>query len=437
MTTPTIARAADKWQRFFSALCEQDRQVLDRAAAGQKLKVVCHELDVNYDAVQKRFKRWQQELDFHSLNNLLHVWRTVRSKQRLVDLAEPTLLRYASEIANEAARRLNNAAYDMTISDAQRQRQPAAEMFARSTHPRHGDGPLLTQCVLSPALWHTLLCVGQEQGEAALQRAHIVAQHRLFLHALMPNEPVDADDQSVTHLLRWMRDIDRASSMMSTGRGTPVALPLLVAIRRMHVLRHHALSGAEIALRDSTRAQESAIWQRVADAMGAVAFSAHDDMAFLHQMWRDVKIKPAARDAQSGGSDIDGGAPEPEFAAVATCHVLGPLTGLALALMATQIQHPDLAACSAEALQTLVHVRLQHAQALGIHPVRLLAHFSMREAGVAVESKFFALQSGELLIHDEASVRSLALAGGLARKALGGSLGQAWGDAFDMSDNLL
>jgi hypothetical protein len=92
-----------------------------------------------------------------------------------------------------------------------------------------------------------------------------------------------------------------------------------------------------------------------------------------------------------------------------------------MALMSKQIQNPYLAACNAGTLQTVVHVRLQHAQTLCIHPARLLAHFSIRETGVAVGSKLFARRSGELLIYGEESVTSLALGGGMMRKEVGGS----------------
>jgi hypothetical protein len=99
----------------------------------------------------------------------------------------------------------------------------------------------------------------------------------------------------------------------------------MVTIRRMDVRRRHAPSGAELALRDSAHTQKKANWQRAASAMATVALSAHDDMAlvFLHQIWRDVNIGPAARDAQSGRSDAGGGMPEPEVCAVVTGHVWG------------------------------------------------------------------------------------------------------------------
>ena len=270
---------------FFSSLSAQDVQVLDRAAAGHKLKVVCHEMQVSYDTVQKRFKRWQQELNLRSLPMLLHVWRTVRARQTVIDDSDPTLLRYAAEVAEEAAMRLAVPLPDVVIPEAQRKRQPPAEVFAKRARTRRSDMVQLTQCVLCPALWHTLLSIGQELGEHALQRAHVLAQHRLFLHVLTPEVALPSGDIAITALLDWLQDVDRATSMMSTGRGTPVALPLVVAARRMNLLDGYALCGAEAALRDSTRAQANAIWERSAGAMSTTACSSLDDVALLRALW--------------------------------------------------------------------------------------------------------------------------------------------------------
>jgi hypothetical protein len=382
-TSLTVMRITDRWERFASSLSVQDVEVLDRAAAGYKLKVVCHEMQVSYDTVQKRFKRWQQELNLRSLPMLLHVWRTVRARQTVIDDSDPTLLRYAAEVAEEAAMRLAVPLPDVVVPEAQRKRQPPAEVFAKRARTRRSDMVQLTQCVLCPALWHTLLSIGQELGEHALQRAHVLAQHRLFLHLLTPQIAIPPDESAITELLAWLHDVDRATSMMSSGRGTPVALPLLVAARRTHVLDGYAMSGAELALRNATRSQANAIWERVAAAMSTTACTSLDDIALLHAVWR-AELSPDEWMSQAAGAT----------------RILGPMTGLAVALFTAMPVTGDASRASAHLLRSIVRARLRHAEILGVHPARLLAHFSMQASGVASSPESFLLHPGELLLSD-------------------------------------
>ena len=46
--TEAIAKATERWQRFYASLNEVDKIVLDKAALGQKLKVVCFDHNVPY-----------------------------------------------------------------------------------------------------------------------------------------------------------------------------------------------------------------------------------------------------------------------------------------------------------------------------------------------------------------------------------------------------
>ena len=83
------------------------------------------------------------------------------------------------------------------------------------------------------------------------------------------------------------------------------------------------------------------------------------------------------------------------------------MSGLTMALMATQIKQPTLALAAAERLNTMVRARLRHAEILGVHPVRLLAYFSMMDAGIVGDPKSFELRRGELLLDEDATEYSL------------------------------
>lgn len=403
-----MLRATNHWDHFFSSLTREDITVLDRAAAGHKMKAVCRDLDVNYDTLQKRFRRWQDDLKLTSLNSLLIVWWTVRAKERPVDADHPAILRLATEVATETARRLKQPALDVEIPAAQRVRQLPAEIFAKSVQRRRGTPVTLTQCVLSPALWHALLSIAQELGALALRRAHICAQHRLFLATIAPDQPIAAGDQPINKLLAWLKDTDRATSMMSTGRGTPVALPLVVAARRAGALDAFGFSGAECALAHAALSAADDIWQQVAAASATSACAALDDMAVLHDFWRressaDSRAKlDDHSDSVPTHTSVDGIA-EPTTPTT----VLGPMSGLTMALMATQIKQPTLALAAAERLNTMVRARLRHAEILGVHPVRLLAYFSMMDAGIVGDPKSFELRRGELLLDEDATEYSL------------------------------
>ena len=141
MNTPSIQRATNRWQSFFSTLSQADITVLDRAATGHKLKVVRFEQDISYDTLQKRFKRWQFALVLSSLATLLHVWRVVRVRQIETDVDEPTLMRYAQDVSTESAQRVP----EIDMPSELRHRHPAAMAVASAAERRQAMAGTLAQ----------------------------------------------------------------------------------------------------------------------------------------------------------------------------------------------------------------------------------------------------------------------------------------------------
>ena len=56
LTDEQLQRAAARWGKFFSSLDQEDCDVLDRYAIGEKLKSICFELNVQYDTYTATLK---------------------------------------------------------------------------------------------------------------------------------------------------------------------------------------------------------------------------------------------------------------------------------------------------------------------------------------------------------------------------------------------
>ena len=149
-----IASATERWQRFYASLSEVDKIVLDKAALGQKLKAVCFALDVSYDTLQKRFKRWQDDLRLPSLNVLLHVWQVVRTQrpERATEVADdvPTLMRYAPEVALEAAMQQRPRYRDVRLPDSLSVRAPGLIGLRVDSLRQQDLAEQMGECVMSP-----------------------------------------------------------------------------------------------------------------------------------------------------------------------------------------------------------------------------------------------------------------------------------------------
>ena len=386
MNTDSLLRATDRWQSFVETLTASDITVLDRGAAGHKLKVVCHEQDVSYDATHKRFKRWQQTLNLPSLVALLYVWRATREQSAQPDLDEPTLMRHASGLAKEMSRRLSRPAQRLEVSAERRRRHPQHHLVIDSRARRESHRLALAQSVLSPALWHALLGVGQDMGHLGMRRVHIPAQHCLFVNTVAGSVLLPKQSRAVLALLDWARDIDTTGFMARIGRAAPFALPMILTARHAGVLEHVPISGAEIALSHCTIPQASFAWQQLAGDCASAAYDSMQDIEFLQALWR--------RDSRASELRAMVNALPPAL-------VLGPCAGLALSVLAADATMPLTALAAAEKLRSAVDARLRHAEILGIHPLRLLAHFSMQDAGVEGDLNLVLLATGELLLDEE------------------------------------
>lgn len=382
-----IERATQKWQEFYSALGDVDKIVLDKAAAGHKLKVVCYEHDVPYDTLQKRFKRWQDQLGLPSLQVLLYVWRIVRTtaakgEVNLPEDSVPTLMRFAPEIALEVAMREHAGYHEISLPAALRAQAIRPSSTAAEIDRRAHAAERMTECVMSPALWLALLSVGQEVGGAGLQRAVVPAQHQLFLQMLGTADPADLPDTSVASLFAAL-DRDEYSSSGQWGAGAPVALPLVLTARAMGLLARFTRCDTEAMLRAQPPMQQRIFWESRVERIKYAAYDTRNDVALWQRFCAIVHDPAAAADLLRGVTlDI----------------VLGPLTGLAVAIVARAPRFAAQRETFARMYSVVVRARLRHAQHFGIHPVRLLGYFAMEDAGIPTHSTHARLGPDESIV---------------------------------------
>jgi hypothetical protein len=92
-------RAKERWLRFERKLDHADRQLLDRLAVGDELKVAAHAAGLNYDCARKRVVRHAAALNLRSTEMLYSVWRKVHRFSETRGAEMPTVLRVADRLA--------------------------------------------------------------------------------------------------------------------------------------------------------------------------------------------------------------------------------------------------------------------------------------------------------------------------------------------------
>lgn len=381
-----IARATKRWLRFYASLSEIDKIVLDKAALGQKLKVVCFDHNVPYDTLQKRFKRWQEDLRLPSLNVLLYVWQVVRAQhpEDTSALADevPTLMRYAPDVALEAAMQRRPGYKEVRLPESLSARAPGLDGFRSDSLRQRDIAEQMGECVMSPALWLALLTIGQQVGAMGLQRAVVPFQHQLFLQML---GAADSADVSSIAQLQFFEAIenDEASGSGQWGAGAPLALPIAITARAMGLLAGVAPGAAESELRRSSPLQQRAFWELRAARIDYVAYVTRNDIALWQRFCASIRDDSIVTQA---------------LHAVTLDIVLAPLTGMAVALVARSARFANIHGRFAAMYQVIVRARLRHAQQLGIHPRRLLAYFALEAAGIPAHPSMIQLSASEGIV---------------------------------------
>lgn len=389
--------AADQWQNFFNALHDVDKIVLDKTAAGYKLKVVCYDHAVAYDTLQKRFKRWQDELGLPGLTALLHVWRTIRSKQISAFKDEPPLMRHAPEVALEAVLRQQPGYNEVALPDVLRNGTITRDTVADESRRVNDANAQLAQCMMSPAVWFATLSIGQDIGIPALQRSDVPLQHHVFLamlDAVQINTTQNTDD--IEHITQWLQhiDADRFAGMGRYGSGGQQGLPLAITARKLGLfsdaseIAFVALCQSEIEVRQMAAAQLRSHWQSYAERLKHAAFSTHNDLAFWQRfcvyMGDAEKLRALVR-------------------TITLDLILAPLTGMIVAMLATGKRFAVMHTEMYPVFQVFLLARRRHAQSLGIHPSRVLAYFAMEQSAVAAYHSMVLLAPAEVLTVDAAS----------------------------------
>ena len=381
--TEAIAKATERWQRFYASLNEVDKIVLDKAALGQKLKVVCFDHNVPYDTLQKRFKRWQEDLRLPSLNVLLYVWQVVRAQhpERAAEVADdvPTLVRYAPDVALEAAMQRRPGYKEVRLPASLSVRAPGLGGLRSDSLRQQDLAEQMGECVMSPALWLALLTIGQQVGAMGLQRAVVPFQHQLFLQMLGAADSADVSSVAQTQFFEALES-DEITGAGQWGAGAPLALPIAITARAMGLFAGVAPCAAESNLRRSPPLQQRAFWESRAARIDYAAYVTRNDIA----LWQ--RFCAGSRDDNIVTTTLH---------AVTLDIVLAPLTGMAVALVALSARFANIRDQFAAMYQVVVRARLRHAQQLGIHPRRLLAYFALEAAGIPAHSSMMQLTAGE------------------------------------------
>lgn len=381
-----IARATKRWLRFYAALSEVDKIVLDKAALGQKLKVVCFDHNVPYDTLQKRFKRWQEDLRLPSLNVLLYVWQVVRAQQSedASGVADevPTLMRYAPDVALEAAMQRRPGYKEVRLPESLSRRAPGLNGLRPDALRWQDLAEQMGECVMSPALWLALLTIGQEVGAMGLQRAVVPCQHQLFLQMLGAADSADLSAAAYAEFFEALES-DEETGAGQWGAGAPLALPMAITARAVGVLAGVAPCAAETDLRRSSPLQQRAFWELRASRIDYAAYVTRNDIALWQRFCAGIRDDSIATKA---------------LHAVTLDIVLAPLTGMAVALVARSARFASIRDEFAAMYQVIVRARLRHAQQLGIHPRRLLAYFALEAAGIPAHPSMIQLSASENIV---------------------------------------
>jgi hypothetical protein len=451
-----LQHATLTWQNFYSSLDEVDKVVLNRAAAGHKLKVVCCEQNVSYDTLQKRFKRWQAQLGLPSLNTLLYVWRVVRADHAQTLHDEPSLMRHAPEVALETALRQQPGYKEVVLpealragalsSKATRETPPSSSaknaqtarkaaiadsgklaidgsglpdlfelraietkerdrrLFAEKSERRDAEASAtLADAMMSPSVWANVLDVGQGRGLAALDASDVVMGHRLFL-ALMEIAPIKArDSDAVSRSLAYLSNSDGALLPSTTGATSlsgGIELPLAISARRLGVLREVPESIAEADARQMSTHQVKRFWEQHTARLTHPAFSAHNDIAFWQRFCAFVKDEAKLREL---------------VRTITLDLLLAPLTGMAVAALTLAPRYAAMHTDMSAIYQAFVLARRRHAQHLRVHPNRLLEYHAVQAAQIASQPSNVLMAANERLVLDSAAAVLPAHRGGYGR----------------------
>jgi hypothetical protein len=126
-------------------------------------------------------------------------------------------------------------------------------------------------------------------------------------------------------------------------------------------------------------------WEQRTQRYVHPAFSGHNDLAF----WQ--RFCAFAKEEEKLAALIK---------TITLDLVLAPLTGMVVAVLTYADRYAALRETMNPVFQAFVLARRRHAQTLGLHPARLLAHFALSEGGVASPTSHILLGANEMLAID-------------------------------------
>lgn len=369
VTLTELSRAFMVFTTWADTLTEVDKLALTRLAMGEDRKQVAHDLGIQYGTLCKRLERWQQSLDLKHQAHLIHLWFTVQMAIAPHEHSAPTILRHTPHLAAMLASQADRKSPDPA-------RQNAQSVIARSRLLQHGAHRVqayhhtaLRRAVMCPTLWSIALLSIELDKTDALRTKHVVAKHAMFLAV------IGARSSSRSLNFDWVTATD-GSRDKDFYRD-----PLLLTALSVGVLPVDAFLASGRSPERSWSPAFSSLYG--VDSSNDLSFSIEADGEY----WNSWRSK--LRRAKSGA---------PWHVEVTTDTVHGPLTGLIIAAGAEYAENESQRTRCMTLFNEVADQRIKYAEALRIHPVRLLHYFGCDQLGLDAEWNSFFLRAGETLI---------------------------------------
>lgn len=370
VTLTELSKAFLVFTNWADTLTDIDKLALTRFAMGEDRKQVAHDLDIPYGTLCKRLERWQQSLGLRHQAHLIHLWFTVQMAIAPHEHAAPTILRHTPHLAAMLA---SSQADRKGVEPSGSQ---AKSVIARSRLLQQGGHRVqayhhtaLRRAVMCPTVWSIALLATEMDKTEVLRTKNVVSKHALFL--------ATAGARSSSRPMNW----DWITSTAGSRDRDFYREPLLLTAVTLGVVPYDVYLSAGHSPDRSWSPSYPSLYGL--DKPDELSYSIEDD-GEVWSKWRDGVRRGNAASAWQ--------------LEVTRSTVNGPLTGLIVAAGAEFAEHEGQRTRCMTLYNEIADQRINYAEALHIHPVRLLSYFAHNDLGIDSETNSFFLRAGETLM---------------------------------------
>lgn len=324
--------------------------MLDRVAAGDSLKSVCFDLNLGYEAAQKRICRWQQALGLKSTSVLLHVWATMRGFGTRPD--DPTLLRYADLLRNTlgyaAPTRLPPAATVAIPANlsARHCPTPSASTVVRTAAEAN------TLALLSPALWRVALTQIRDGTYDETTCIGLPALHEWFLYLVGQRQSEASQRRLAAILSGWGQQDAGRHAMLTTD---------FQAVRAAHDLpSYHLLVPPRLGMMAQSQAESN------------------------RRVWLPkTGVSPFWRSFNEAAATTESSRLQAIWQSVPADHLLDPVVGLAAAVTFLWAKHSPVRAQVSPLINQMISTRCSLVLEHQVNPLQVLRRQACFDCGMS------------------------------------------------------